>query len=74
MPDIPITAIATNQTSMMGPKKCPIAAVPLDWIANSASRIATAAGTTYGCKAGVAMLTPSSADSTEMAGVIAPSP
>ena len=46
MPEIPIAAMATNQTSMTGPNKWPIAAVPRDWIANSASRIATAAGTT----------------------------
>ena len=46
MPDTPSAAIAANQTSMIGPKQWPIAAVPRDWIANSASRIATAAGTT----------------------------
>src|SRR5579872_2249603 len=32
MPAAPIIAIATNQTSITGPKKCPIAAVPRDWI------------------------------------------
>ena len=46
MPDTPIAAMATNQTSMTGPNRWPIAAVPRDWIANSPIRIATATDTT----------------------------
>jgi hypothetical protein len=49
-------------------------AVPCDWIANSTTRIATAIDTTYGPSPGAAMVSPSSAESTEIAGVIAPSP
>ena len=41
---------------------------------NSAIKIATADGSTYGWKAGVTMLRPSSAERTDIAGVIAPSP
>ena len=46
MPQTPITAMAANQISITGPNKWPMVAVPCDWIANSATRIATAAGTT----------------------------
>ena len=45
MPATPIAAIAANHSSITGPKACPIQAVPLDWIANRPSRIATASGT-----------------------------
>ena len=49
-------------------------AVPSGWTANSTSRMTTASGSTYGVSVGVARLSPSSAESTEIAGVIAPSP
>jgi hypothetical protein len=41
---------------------------------NSTTRISTAIGMTYGFKLAVATLTPSSALSTEIAGVMTPSP
>jgi hypothetical protein len=69
-----MTAMATNQTNITDPKAYPIHDVPLDWIANRSSTMATARGTMYGSKTGVTMLRPSSADRTEIAGVIAPSP
>jgi hypothetical protein len=48
--------------------------VPKRWIANSALSTATAIGSTIECRLGTATLTPSTAESTEIAGVIAPSP
>ena len=66
--------MTTNQTSMTGPKALPMRAVPCGWIANKASRIAAAAGSTTVCSDGAICSMPSSADSTEIAGVIAPSP
>ena len=46
MPQMPSAPITTNQTAMIGPKAAPIRAVPSGWTANSAARIATAAGST----------------------------
>jgi hypothetical protein len=66
--------MTTNHTSMTGPKARPMRAVPCGWIANRASRMATAAGGTNVCSDGAICSTPSSAESTEIAGVIAPSP
>ena len=66
--------MTTNQTSMMGPKARPILAVPKRCTENRAIRMATAAGITYGWKASVRTLTPSRALSTEIDGVITPSP
>jgi len=64
----------TNQVSMIGPNNLPIRAVPRLWTANRTSRIAAAIGITCGLKKSVAALRPSSALSTEIAGVIMPSP
>lgn len=47
---------------------------PTDCLANNAMRIATVIGMIHGFKTGVASSKPSTADSTEMAGVIRPSP
>ena len=63
-----------NQANMIGPNARPIAAVPNGCTANSASRTTVAAGNTYVVNAGAICSTPSSAESTEIAGVIAPSP
>jgi len=59
---------------MIGPKALPIRDVPRGCIAKSATRIATAAGRIKVFRAGTAILRPSRAERTEMAGVIAPSP
>ncbi len=63
-----------NHSMVMGPNSLPTAAVPRDWRTNSATSTATAMGTTYGSKRSVATCRPSTADSTEIAGVITPSP
>ena len=63
-----------NQISMTGPNSPPIHEVPLRWIANSATRITTVSGTTKRCICGAYSLIPSIALSTEIAGVMVPSP
>ena len=52
----------------------PTLAVPRFWIMNSATMIASVTGTTNGWSAGATISRPSTADSTEIAGVIMPSP
>ena len=74
MPTIPRTATATNHTHITGPNSAPTRPVPWRWIANSATRMAIVVGTMYGCKPGAITSRPSTADSTEIAGVIMPSP
>ena len=59
---------------VIGPNQAPTLPVPRDCIANSAMRITTVNGTTYGSNAGVATFKPSIAESTESAGVINASP
>jgi hypothetical protein len=66
--------MATNHTSVIGPKMAPMPAVPRFWTRKSAARIATVTGTTNGSNAGVATCSPSMALSTEIAGVMTPSP
>ena len=63
-----------NQSSVIGPNQRPTPAVPKCWTANSATSTPSAIGTTSGCSAGVATLRPSTALSTEMAGVSRQSP
>ena len=66
--------MATNQNDMIGPKKEATRAVPRHCTANSATRMITVSGTTYGSNAGVATFNPSIAESTDSAGVIMASP
>ncbi len=70
----PSTKITTNHSARMGPNATPTRPDPCGCIANSATRISTVSGTIYGWKAGVTSSSPSTALSTEMAGVIKPSP
>ena len=70
----PSKARVPNQISMIGPKSRPILAVPRLWIRNSPTMMTSVIGITYGSNSGVAILSPSTALSTEMAGVITPSP
>ena len=63
-----------NHTTMMGPKNFPSAPVPRLWMAKSAARMPTVAGTTYGLRPSSATPRPSMAESTEIAGVMTPSP
>ena len=71
MPNAPTTR---NQTNMIGPNRRPTVAVPSRCSMNSTTRIAEAIGTTRCSSDGAATSTPSTADSTEIAGVIMPSP
>jgi acyl-CoA reductase-like NAD-dependent aldehyde dehydrogenase len=57
-----------------GPKNDATRAVPRDCTVNNATRMITVSGTTYFCSGGAAISKPSTADSTEMAGVISASP
>src|SRR6185436_17743999 len=70
----PSEAIVRNQTAVTGPKKRPIFAVPYFWTANNAMITTIVIGTTYDATRVVATLSPSIALSTEIAGVIMPSP
>ena len=63
-----------NQTRVVGPKILPTRAVPLRWIKKIPTKITMVIGTMYGAKKGVATCKPSTAESTEMAGVMIPSP
>ena len=58
----------------MGPNIAATLAVPRLWAANKAIRMMTVSGTTKSLNAGLASLSPSTADNTEIAGVITESP
>ena len=66
--------MVTNHTSMTGPNSVPTPAVPRFWRANRSRSRAAAIGTTHGASPGAATSSPSTAASTEIAGVITPSP
>ena len=66
--------MVTNHTSMTGPKSRPTAPVPCFCTAKSTTRMAQVMGMTAGAREGRTTVSPSIALSTEMAGVIAPSP
>ena len=70
----PSTPSTMNHSTITGPNSLPIVSVPRLWIRNSAIRITRVKGTTKGAKLLLPTLMPSSADSTEMAGVSMPSP
>ena len=59
---------------MIGPKTVPMPPVPRCCTTNSPIRMTTVIGTTKGSNTCVATLRPSTALSTEIAGVIMPSP
>jgi hypothetical protein len=59
---------------MTGPKSEPTAPVPKRWMTNSAVNIVSAIGTTRESREGETTSSPSTADRTEIAGVIMPSP
>lgn len=71
---VPSTARVPNQSRVTGPNARPTRAVPNRWEAKSTTRMAMVIGSTKGAKIGVATSSPSIALSTEIAGVIAPSP
>ena len=66
--------MTANHASMMGPKMRPMKPVPRLCTRNSATSTATVIGTTARDSPGASTLSPSIADRTEMAGVMAPSP
>ena len=70
----PVTASTANHNSITGPNSAPTAAVPRRCITNSASSTTTDSGTTNGLSTGVTVSRPSTAPSTEIAGVITLSP
>ena len=70
----PRTLIVPNQMSIVGPKAVPTRAVPNRCTMNRPNRITRVTGTTTCASAGVLTSRPSTAPSTEMAGVITPSP
>ena len=70
----PPAASARNQISVMGPKSCATLAVPLDCTLNSPTRMASVIGRTAYSSCGAISFRPSTADSTEMAGVMTASP
>ena len=70
----PAAAIARKNNTMTGPKNAATIAVPRRCTANNAIRISTVIGTTYSPKAGVTSLRPSTAERTEIAGVMTLSP
>ena len=72
--ETPSTAMAANQTKVMGPKNLPMPAVPRFCTQNSRNRITKVSGITDFLKAGEMISRPSTAESTEMAGVMTPSP
>jgi hypothetical protein len=70
----PAAAMLANHTSIAGPKMAPTRAVPRRCTRKSPTRMATVMGTTNACSRVVATSRPSTAESTEMAGVMTPSP
>jgi hypothetical protein len=63
-----------NQRHIIGPKKRAMRRVPNRWSMNNTNKITTAIGTTSFFNDGLFVLRPSTADKTEIAGVIIPSP
>ncbi len=63
-----------NQTTVIGPKKKATLAVPRDCAANSAIKMRMASGSTKSPNAGETSFKPSTAERTEMAGVMTASP
>ena len=63
-----------NQTTITGPNNRPTVSVPKRWIANSPVSTTSVIGITSDSRPGAATFSPSTADNTEMAGVIIPSP
>ena len=74
---MPSPASTRNHSAQTGPKNLATLAVPFAWIRNSAIRMPAEIGTVSlatSCGAPGASRTPSTAESTDMAGVMMPSP
>src|SRR5262249_10764277 len=74
IPCAPIAPIAVNHTAMTGPNSRPTAPVPSRCSKNRPTMITAVIGTTSSSTDGAATLTPSIAESTEIAGVMMLSP
>ena len=74
MPRTPSTAMRVNQTAMTGPNSPPIRAVPRFCRAKNAVSTTAAIGQTQSAHRRRGQRDPSIAPSTEIAGVITPSP
>ena len=70
----PIKASTLNQHNMTGPNKRPTTAEPFFCTKNNPNRTSKVNGNTNGCSAGAPTSSPSTADSTDIAGVTMPSP
>jgi hypothetical protein len=70
----PSSASTANHTTITGPKNLPTLAVPWRCTMNSTVSTSNVMGTTQRCSPGAATSRPSTAESTEMAGVMTPSP
>jgi hypothetical protein len=70
----PTAPSAANHSRHTGPKNAPTTAVPWRWIMNSAISTTATIGSTQGLKALVPTSSPSTADTTEIAGVSTASP
>ena len=71
---MPTAPSAMNQSMHTGPKNAPTTAVPCRWNMKSATSTNAASGSTQGLKALVPTSRPSTADTTEIAGVSTASP
>ncbi|MNL07785.1 hypothetical protein D3C87_1284760 [compost metagenome] len=71
---MPSAPSVTNHSVMIGPKNLPTVAVPCRWIRNRTVRITSVIGITKCPSCGAAISRPSTAESTEMAGVMTASP
>ena len=74
MPATPQAPIAVNQAIITGPKNRPTTAVPCRWTRKSPTMITAVIGTTHASRPGSMTLSPSTADKTDIAGVIIESP
>ena len=74
MPDTPHAPMTTNQTTITGPNSRPTLAEPTRCEANRITMMTAVIGTTKDANDGSTTSMPSTADSTEMAGVIMLSP
>ena len=66
--------MAANQINVIGPNSAATFAVPRDCAINNTIKITTVIGTTKSSNAGVATFKPSTAESTDSAGVMMASP
>jgi hypothetical protein len=74
MPSTPRPAMVMNQTTQTGPNTAPIRWVPRFCSQNNPMITPMVIGTTQRSSPGAATFSPSTAESTEIAGVITPSP